>query len=209
MNFEELEHIVRAARDVTGETEFIAIGSQSLLISFRDPPRELRGSPELDITARSVSVRPEVGDLIDGNLGEITPFHQTFHVYAHGVGPESAILAPDWESRLRKTETPGMNGASVYGLSPEDLAYAKLAAGRPKDIEFVGGMIRHELVSQISVGRLIGSCLDQELRRRLSERFAIAVGFTQNRDSRGKTPGLSDPVRRAIGGEAPEQSPGR
>ena len=36
MNFEELEHIVRAAKDLTGETEFIAIGSQSLLISFRD-----------------------------------------------------------------------------------------------------------------------------------------------------------------------------
>ena len=66
MNFEELEHIVCAARDVTGETEFIAIGSQSLLISFHDPPRELRRSPELDITARSVSVRLEVADLIDG-----------------------------------------------------------------------------------------------------------------------------------------------
>jgi hypothetical protein len=42
MNFEELEHIVRAAKDLTGETEFIAIGSQSLLISLRDLPRELR-----------------------------------------------------------------------------------------------------------------------------------------------------------------------
>ena len=36
MNFEELEHIVRAAKDLTGETEFIAIGSQSLLISLPD-----------------------------------------------------------------------------------------------------------------------------------------------------------------------------
>jgi len=32
MNFEELEHIVRAAKDLTAETEFIAIGSQSLPI---------------------------------------------------------------------------------------------------------------------------------------------------------------------------------
>jgi len=31
-----------------------------------------------------------------------------------------------------------MNGATIYGLSPEDLAYAKLAAGRPKDIDFIG-----------------------------------------------------------------------
>jgi len=80
MNFEELEHIVRAAKDLTGETEFIAIGSQSLLISLRDLPRELRRSPEFDITARR---NPLVADLIDGNLGEITPFHTTFKIYAH------------------------------------------------------------------------------------------------------------------------------
>ncbi len=73
MNFEELEHIVRVAREVTGETEFLAIGSQSLLVSFRDLPRELRRSPELDISARS---NPQVADLIDGNLGEITPFRR-------------------------------------------------------------------------------------------------------------------------------------
>ena len=42
MNFEELEHIVRAAKELTGETEFIAIGSQSLLISLRDLPRQQR-----------------------------------------------------------------------------------------------------------------------------------------------------------------------
>jgi hypothetical protein len=65
MNFEELEHIVRAAKDLTGETEFIAIGSQSLLISLPNLPRELRRSPELDITGRR---NPLVADLIDGNL---------------------------------------------------------------------------------------------------------------------------------------------
>ena len=195
MNFEELEHIVRAASELTGETEFIAIGSQSLLVSFHDLPRELRRSPEFDITAKS---KPQVADLIDGNLGEITPFHQTFHVYAHGVGPESATLASGWESRLAKAATPAMNGAVVYGLSPEDLAYAKLAAGREKDIDFVRGMIQHGIVPQVSVGRLIGSCPDPQLHTRLSERFTIAVGLTQIGDKHGKKPGLSDPVRRGI-----------
>jgi hypothetical protein len=66
MNFEELEHIVRAAKDLTGETEFIAIGSQSLLLRLPDLPRELRRSPELDITAKS---NPQMAYLIDGNLG--------------------------------------------------------------------------------------------------------------------------------------------
>ena len=206
MNFEELEHIVRAAKDLTGETEFIAIGSQSLLISLRDLPRELRRSPELDITGRR---NPLVADLIDGNLGEITPFHTTFQIYAHGVGPDSATLASGWESRLREASTDGMNGATIYGLSPEDLAYAKLAAGRPKDIDFIAGMIGFKIVSQVSVARLIGSCADQVLKSRLTERFTIGVGRTQTPDEHGRAPGLSDPVRRAIDEGRGEGSPER
>jgi hypothetical protein len=83
-NFEGLEHIVRAAKD-QGETEFIAIGSQSLLISLPDLLRELRRSPELDITGRRNLL---VADLIDGNLSEITAFHTTFQIYPHGVFAE-------------------------------------------------------------------------------------------------------------------------
>src|ERR1700741_3777130 len=49
-------------------------------------------------------------------------------------------------------------GAVVYGLSPDDLAYAKLAAGREKGIDFVRIMIQHGIVLPIAVGRLIGSC---------------------------------------------------
>ena len=37
MNRQELEHIVRAAAGITGETEFIVIGSQSILGNFPMP----------------------------------------------------------------------------------------------------------------------------------------------------------------------------
>jgi hypothetical protein len=59
-------------------------------------------------------------------------------------------------------------------------------------------MIQHGIVSQVSVGRLIGSCPGAQLQTMLSERFTIAVGLTQIGDQHGKKPGLSDPVRRAI-----------
>ena len=49
MNRQELEHIVRAAAGITGETEFIVIGSQSILGKFPDAPRTLRQSMEADI----------------------------------------------------------------------------------------------------------------------------------------------------------------
>jgi hypothetical protein len=59
-------------------------------------------------------------------------------------------------------------------------------------------MIQHGIVSQVSVGRLIGSCSDPQLQTRLTERFTIAAGLAQIGDQHGKKPGLSDPVRRAI-----------
>ncbi len=31
-------------------------------------------------------------DLIDGSIGELSPFHETFGYYAHGLGPETAAL---------------------------------------------------------------------------------------------------------------------
>jgi hypothetical protein len=44
MKRSDLEHILRASKGITGETEFIIIGSQSILASFPDAPRELRQS---------------------------------------------------------------------------------------------------------------------------------------------------------------------
>jgi hypothetical protein len=42
MNFEEFEHIIRAAANICNEKEFIVIGSQAILASKPDIPRELR-----------------------------------------------------------------------------------------------------------------------------------------------------------------------
>ncbi len=41
MNRAELEHILRACKGTTGETEFIVIGSQSILGKHPDAPRVL------------------------------------------------------------------------------------------------------------------------------------------------------------------------
>ena len=75
MKRSDLEHILRASKDVTGETEFIVIGSQAILGRFPDAPRALRQSMEADLYPR---YRPESSDLIEGSLGELSPFHQTF-----------------------------------------------------------------------------------------------------------------------------------
>jgi hypothetical protein len=83
MNRRELEHIVRAAAGITGEKEFIIVGSQSILGKYPDAPRSLRHSMEVDIYPKD---HPELAELISGCLGEYSPFHNTFNYYADG-GP--------------------------------------------------------------------------------------------------------------------------
>lgn len=89
---------------------------------------------------------PRDADLIDGSIGELSTFHQTFGYYAHGVGAETAVLPTGWQDRLVPLRTDGTGGATGLCLEVHDLAVSKLVAGREKDIQFVAGMIRHGLV---------------------------------------------------------------
>src|SRR5262252_7061421 len=97
MKRSDLEHVIRAATAITGAGELVIIGSQAILGQFPDAPEELRGSIEADVFTLRDSTD---ADLIDGSIGEGSPFHQTFGYYAHGVGKETAVLPNDWQSRL-------------------------------------------------------------------------------------------------------------
>lgn len=129
MNRSELEHILRASKGVTGESEFIVIGSQCILGPFPDAPRALRQSMEADLYPR---FRPELSDEIEGNLGRYSQFEQTFGYYADGVSPVTATLPEGWEERLSPLSNENTGGATGWCLDPHDLAYSKLAAGREK-----------------------------------------------------------------------------
>src|SRR5688572_4667997 len=93
----DLEHVLRASKDVTGETEFIVLGSQSILGRFPEAPPEFCASLEVDIYPRH---RPELAASIEGALGELSPFHGTFGYYADGISPETATLPKGWAERL-------------------------------------------------------------------------------------------------------------
>jgi hypothetical protein len=65
MKRSDLEHILRASKGVTGETDFIVIGSQAILGAFPDAPRAIRESMEVDLYPKD---RPELAAQIEGSL---------------------------------------------------------------------------------------------------------------------------------------------
>lgn len=147
MRRDELEHVLRAAANVSGCDEIVVIGSQAILGSAPDAPDVLLWSQEADVFPRDA---PERAETIDGALGDGSPFHATFGYYAHGVGPETAKAPSGWEDRLvpvRVEKLPG-RGEDVTGwcLEPHDLVLAKCVAGRERDWEFARDAIAHGVV---------------------------------------------------------------
>lgn len=84
--------------------------------------------------------------MIDGSIGEGSPFHQTFGCDAHGVSEETAVLAAGWRERFVPVHNQNTGGGTGLCLEIHDLAVSKLVAGREKDLDFLGGLLRHRLV---------------------------------------------------------------
>jgi hypothetical protein len=144
MKRKDLEHLIRAAAAITNEYEIMVVGSQSILGAAPDAPEVLLMSMEADMYPLRC---PDLADLIDGAIGELSPFQERFGYYAQGVGPETAILPAGWEGRVVKIQNGNTDLKIGYCLEPHDLAASKLAAGRDKDWPFVETMVRHGITS--------------------------------------------------------------
>lgn len=139
----ELEHVLRASADLADDEDLVVVGSQAILGAHPDAPEALLRSVEADLYPRA---HPERADVIDGAIGEGSPFHATFGYYAHGVGPQTAKAPAGWPQRLVLVSGPGTRGARGWCLEPHDLVLAKLAAGREKDWDFARTALEHGLV---------------------------------------------------------------
>ena len=92
-----LEHIIEAAGTIADDSDIVVIGSQALPGQFPHADPALLVSMEAEVYPRN---RPERSDLIDGSIGEGSPFEREFGYYAHGVDRSTAVLPRGWEDRL-------------------------------------------------------------------------------------------------------------
>ena len=139
----ELEHVIRAAADVSRDSELVIVGSQAILGQFPDAPESLLVSREADLFPRN---HPERADEIEGSLGDGSYFDSSFGYYAHAVGPETAKAPVGWEERLVPVRSENTGGATGWCLEAHDLILSKCAAGRERDWEFAKEALRHGLV---------------------------------------------------------------
>ncbi len=180
MTREQLEHVIRAAAMIADDDEIMIIGSQSILGQFPHAPEELCVSNEVDLWPRN---HPQRSDLVDGSIGELSLFHETFGYYGQGVGPTTAVLPHNWESRLIPVRTPATRGATGLCLEVHDLLISKYVASRPKDGCFVSAAIRHGLAKQrVLLERVKQTPIDTSRQKTISD--LIGRDFSNIRSGR-------------------------
>ena len=165
----QLEHIIRAAGAIADTQDLVVIGSQAVLGQFPDAPEELLVSIEADVFPRG---DPGRSDLIDGSIGEGSPFQREFGYYAHGVDETTAVLPGGWQDRLILVA--GENTRFVRGwcLEIHDLAIAKYAAEGEKDLDFTRVLARHAMVTrELLEQRLDSTPVDPRQRVWISQRI--------------------------------------
>lgn len=166
----ELEHAIRAAGGISGDRELYIVGSQAILGAFPDAHPELLRSMEVDIAPKN---KPELEEVIEGAVGELSIFHSTFGFYIDGVDITAIKLPAGWQTRLVVISNPNTNGYTGLCLDPVDLALSKLYAGREKDLDFVRVMLRETLVSRADLeARLATSGFDEATRDVIAARIA-------------------------------------
>lgn len=148
MKRSELEHIIRAAGSIANDSEIVIIGSQSILGQFPNAPASLLVSAEADVFPMH---DPRLSDLIDGSIGEGSPFHEMFGYYAQGVDDKTATLPSGWRDRLIRINNPNTVGVTGLCLEVHDLAISKYVAGREKDREFTKELARHSMTRRATL----------------------------------------------------------
>lgn len=147
MTRDQLEHLLRAASAIVGDRDILVIGSQSVLGSISDArlPPEATGSIEADLAFFDDPADAKA-DRVDGSIGELTRFHETYGYYAQGVSVTTATLPAGWKERLVTLETPGTEPGRGLCLEAHDCVVSKLVAGRGKDRAFAAALLREGLV---------------------------------------------------------------
>lgn len=121
------------------ERQFFMIGSQAIHAHCKRPPAEVLLSQECDLYPRT---HLQAAALLDRELGRNSAFARKHGFYVDVVAPEIACLPEGWEKRVKQFH---VGRITAFCLEIHDLLASKLAAGRLKDLELAGAVLKLRL----------------------------------------------------------------
>jgi hypothetical protein len=181
MKKRQVDHVLRAAGRITGEKQFIIIGSQALHGKHPDVADDIVRSAEVDLIAKRDASRTEWLNAI----GQDSKFHEQFGYYADPVDETTATLPKGWKGRLVNLPAGDTDGVAGLCLNPHDLAIAKYVAGREKDVVFTRELASRTFVSHDRLVALLDQTdVSEKVRQRI--RAQMDKDFGRQKSSGGR-----------------------
>jgi len=153
MNRSQVEHVIKAAGVIANDKKVMVVGSTAIYGSVGFFDCNFSQTKEVDIVF--FANNKEKALVVDGAIGELSQFHDTYDYYGHGIDLKNVVLPKGWEKRLKVLYSENMGHVKGYCISVEDLAASKLVAGRDKDFTFVIGMLDNKITTPGKIEELI------------------------------------------------------
>lgn len=170
----------------------VIVGSQALFAQTDHPPLIVRESRECDFLL--FDGKASERDTINREFGIFSSFAGEKGYYADALGLATVVLPDGWQERLVPLVDP--EGKVVAKcLDIYDLAASKIAAGRPKDIEFLAfGFSADLILVDLFLVRslVLRSKLENDA---LKERFCRLAKYLNESDRRSEA---ADKIRTFI-----------
>ena len=154
MKSSELIATLLKAAALSYHTDFVVIGSSATHGTVEDPPVDaaLR-TPDVDFYSKA-SLSPVLWEEPMRELGQDSDYHIESGCYVEVVSSTLARFPKGWEERAtrKRIGSASINGEDrdVHVTFPEihDLTVSKVAIHRPKDYEFLEGVVSAGLVDE-------------------------------------------------------------
>jgi hypothetical protein len=168
------EAAIRKAAEVYGEKLFIVVGRGSVAVTLPGSSDHLRRTGDIDLFAPYDPAKVDAWAELDRTVSVESPFFIEHGFYIERVGEWTLISQPSgWQERAIHLH---VDDIEVFALHPLDLAYNKLEAGRPKDIDFMREGLNCKAYDYVEVLEFIQThAPDRDTREMILEKLHLAA----------------------------------
>lgn len=139
------------AKELSGHSEFVIVGSLAILGAVADPPDAMVVSIDVDTYLKADPGR--TGELSEA-LGQGSPFEDEHGYYLDPVSPHLPSFPEGWQQRLILID---FGDVRAFFVEPNDVAVSKYIRGDERDMRWLREGLNSGLLNMDVIERRIGS----------------------------------------------------
>jgi hypothetical protein len=151
LNRAQLHALLHRAKELSGHSEFVIVGSLAILGAVADPPDAMVVSIDVDTYLKADPGR--TGELSDA-LGQGSPFEDEHGYYLDPVSPHLPSFPEGWQQRLILID---FGDVRAFFVEPNDVAVSKYIRGDERDMRWLREGLSSGLLNMDVIERRIGS----------------------------------------------------